>query len=472
MNRLAPLDDALLAGLREVLASRLGLHFPPERRGDLEKALASACRELGFPDASACARGLLSEPITQARVEILAGYLTVGETYFQRDARAFELLERHVIPELLRSRSEDNWQLRLWSAGCCTGEEPYTIAMLLDRALPASRKGNVTILATDVNPRFLAKAARGVYGEWSFRATPPWLRERYFTRRRDGLFELRLEIRRMVTFSYLNLADESYPSLATNTTAFDVVFCRNVLMYFAPGQIRTVAERLHRALCDGGWLFVSPSEMSQRLFAQFALAELDGALAYRKPARDGTRVERPLAALTHASQQAGAKPADARRAPLGRRDAAGPVAASRGAPAPFLALARREADEGRLDRALEWCEKALAADRLEPVAHYLHATIRLERGEREAAAHAFERALFLAPELVLAHVALGNLRMSERRRGEARWHFGNALAVLHKLPPEAPVPESGGLTAARMSEIVGSLRRSLVPESFPEERTA
>ncbi len=472
----APLADTLLAGLSAMLSARTGLHFPRERWDDLEKGLASACRELGFSDPASCARWLLSEPMTQGQLEILASYLTVGETYFLRDARSFEVLEQRVLPDLLRSRSEAEWRLRIWSAGCCTGEEPYSIAMLLDRVLADSRKRNLTILATDINPLFLRQAARGVYGEWSFRALPGWMRERYFTRRRDGRHEVRPEIRRMVTFAYLNLADEVFPSLATNTNALDVIFCRNVLMYFSPERVAAAAGRLHCALCEGGWLFVSPSEMSQALFPKFAMVDLGGALAYRK--------------FAHGEAQAVAQPSPASRASasslapqvvatFGALESAMPArppvrsadvepgtrpqppAAAAGEGASPFEMARRDADEGRLDAALAWCDKALAADRLDPMHHYLHAMIQLERGQRDAAALALERALYLAPELVVAHVALGNLRMGQGRYPEARRHFGNALELLRKLPDNALVPESDGLIAGRMVDIVASLRLSL-----------
>lgn len=479
-SRQEPLDDVFRAQLSELLAARLGLHFPRERWTDLDRGLALACRELGFSDAASCARGLVSAPLTQGQVEVLASHLTVGETYFMRDARSFEILEQRIVPELLRARGEAEWRLRIWSAGCCTGEEPYSIAMVLDRALPLARRRNVSILATDVNPRFLAKAARGVYGEWSFRATPGTMRERYFTRRKDGRYEINPEVRRMVTFSYLNLAEEGFPSLATNTNALDVVFCRNVLMYFPAERVAAMAHRLHCALCDGGWLFVSPGEMSQALFPQFAMVNISGVLAYRKSAH-GTPANATEPRAGRASSSGAARSRTTPRsatAPPWAQEAASFVGrgVTQAPSASALAvndevcspieLARREADAGRLDAALEWSEEALAADRLEPVHHYLHAVIQIERGEHEAAARAFERALYLAPEFVLAHVALGNLRMGQGRPLEARRHFDNALELLRRLPPESDVPESGGLSAERMADIVEGLRVNVLPASI------
>jgi chemotaxis protein methyltransferase CheR len=148
--------------------------------------MAGAARELGFSDPQSCARMLLSEPLTQATLATLASHLTVGETYFFRDGNTFSALEERILPELLRERREAGRRLRIWCAGCCTGEEPYSIAMLLDRLLPDAEAWNITILGTDINPHFLRKAGDGVYGEWSFRDAPAWVRDRYFVRRRDG----------------------------------------------------------------------------------------------------------------------------------------------------------------------------------------------------------------------------------------------------------------------------------------------
>ena len=281
MDLRRPLADALLAAVSEFVAQRIGLHFPPERWRDMERGLEAAAREFGLADAETCARALLASPLTHAQLEVLASHLTVGETYFFREKNSFAALEEHIFPELLRARRGAERRLRIWCAGCCTGEEPYSVAMLLDRLMPDAEAWNLSILGTDINPRFLKKAAEGVYGEWSFRDTPGWVRERYFTRRRDGRYELQPRIRKRVMFSHLNLADDAYPSLVSNTNAMDVILCRNVLMYFTAEQARQAAANLRRALMSGGWLIVSPTETSNALFAPLSPVQFPGALLYR-----------------------------------------------------------------------------------------------------------------------------------------------------------------------------------------------
>ncbi|MGB7541433.1 MAG: CheR family methyltransferase [Burkholderiales bacterium] len=476
-----PMPDSLFSRLSDFLIAQMGLNYPRERRRDLERGIAAAAREFGFSETEACVRWLLSAPLTRNQIEILAGHLSVGETYFFREKRSFEALEEHIVPQLLRARGDAGLRLRIWSAGCCTGEEPYSIAMLLDRLIPDLEKWSITILATDISPRFLRKAAEGIYGEWSFRDTPAWIRERYFNRRKDGRFEIKPHIRKRVTFCHLNLAEDGYPSLWSNTNAMDVIFCRNVLMYFAAEQTRKVAGRLHRCLVDGGWLITSPTEASNITFSAFTAVEFPGVVLYRKMAGGGPQaaVIKPQVpvfdeqAWAFRPQHPGvppqpavvdeARPASPKDAPDGPEQIGSVEAHSREQDereAPSRA-ARICADQGKLAEAIDWCSQAIAADKLNPAHHYLLAAIQQEQGQSDAAERSFKRTLYLDPDFALAHFALGNLRLSQGRRREARRHFGNARALLQARPQDELLLESGGLTAGRLGEIILSAQESL-----------
>ncbi|MBT9612564.1 MAG: chemotaxis protein CheR [Burkholderiales bacterium] len=457
-----------LSALSEFLATRIGLNFPRERWSDLERGIAAVAPEFGFSDAESCARWLLSTPLTHPMIETLASHLTVGETYFFREPRSLEVLENHILPALLARHGVER-RLRIWSAGCCTGEEPYSIAMLLDRLIPDQRGWNITILATDINSKFLRKAAEGVYGEWSFRGTPAWLRERHFKKRRDGCFEIAPHLKRKVTFSYLNLADDAYPSLANNTNAMDVIFCRNVLMYFTPERVKAAAQNYYRSLVDGGWLIVSPAETSNALFAPFTAVAFPGVVLYRKTAEAehrATVVQYPSPALVLPPEALTTPPA-----PIVPPEPmvvetmhAAPIHDAPSKPVDHAALSRnaREcANQGRLAEATGWCEKAIAADKLNPAHYYLLATIRQEEGQTNEAVQSLNHALYLNPGFVLAHFALGNFRLSQGRHREAERHFGNALALLRQYPRGETLPESDGLTAGRLAEIIASVISSM-----------
>ena len=466
MDMRCTLPRSLLSELSEFVAARLGLYFPEERWGDLDRGVAAAAREFGFPDAESCARRLLSASLTRSHIEVLASQLTVGETYFFRERQSLEILEQHIVPELLRRRRDGERHLRIWSAGCCTGEEPYSVAMLLERLVPDRKAWNITVVATDINPHFLRKAARGVYGEWSFRDTPEPIRERYFRKRKDGRWELHARIRNRVAFSYLNLAEDVYPSLLNNTNAMDVILCRNVLMYFNADQAKTVCGNFFRSLVDGGWLIVSPTETSNTLFSSFSPVQFPGAVIYAKGSGTAPRAlfathEAPPLALERDAIRPAA-PAIASEPTLVQAPAPGEsLAPGQSDGDRAAAAARNFANRGSLAEAIDWCRKAIAADKLNPARHYLLASIRQEQGEAEAAVRSLTRALYLDSGFVLAHFAMGNIELSRGRYRDARRHFTNALATLRAHLHDEILPESDGMTAGRLTEIVTSVLASL-----------
>lgn len=486
MSRSVPL--ALLSASSELIGATLGLHFPEERWPDLERGLASAAPELGQPDAQALAQWLRSASPSRSEIEILASHLTIGETYFFREKESFQFFEETIVPELLRSRVGKNRRIRIWSAGCCTGEEPYSIAMILDRIVPQRSGWNITILATDINPRFLRKAAEGLYSEWSFRAMPPGARERWFRKRSGRLWELEPRIRSRVTFSCVNLATDIFPALVNDTNAMDVIFCRNVLMYFSAERGAEIVQKFHQALAPGGWLLVNPAETSSSTFSAFQAVSHSGGTAYRKPGVGESRLS-PASFLTpavsqpspHSFQASSPAPLELPRPNTFIRASA---AAIRAAPEPsdalpeeddpreLVARARRCANEGRLEEAARWCRLAIAAEKMNPAHHYLFSAVCREMGEMDRAAESLGRALYLDPEFVLAHFGLANIELARGRRGAATRHFSNALAALRTHEEEEILPESEGLTAGRLTEIIESLLASVPDDHPPERRSA
>ena len=438
----------------EIVAETTGLHFPPDRFDDLQRGVTSSASALGFDDVAACADWIGSVVLAPKQVRILASHLTIGETYFFRDRNTYDAFAGCMLEAIVRERRNRSQRLRIWSAACCTGEEPYSLAMALHQALPDLSKWDVTILATDINPVFLEKAAAGIYGEWSFRAESSDIKARYFRRTADGRYAVIPEIRAMVKFAPLNLmSDLAYPSLVTDIHAMDVIFCRNALMYFAPAAMRKVIEKLHDALVPGGWLAVSPSEASHALFKQFVLVKSHGALLYRKGVADAPEV--PAWSWSPVADQAD-EAADAAPEPVG---SGAPTAASSEAATPesCAAAARMHADLGELEQALAWCDRWTAADKLDPRGHYLRAVILFEQGSNFDARTALQRALFLQPDFVLAHYTLGSLASRSGAEDGARRHYTNALLLLNRYAVDDLIPESDGLTAGRLTETITSM---------------
>ena len=275
-------SDPLLQQLSERIEARTGLHFPPARFADLRRGLTQAGLESGVDDAQAYVEALLSRDISHADLANLAGWLTVGETHFLRDERAFEYLETVLLPELIAAKRGGDQRLRIWSAGCATGEEPYSIAMLLHRLLPDLKDWQISLLGTDLNPKVLARASTGIYTEWSFRGTPGWVKARYFVARGGGRYEIQPWLKQMVQFADLNLAEDSYPRILNRTHGLDLIICRNVLLYFAPASIPRVIQRFHRALVESGHLVMGSVEACHMEFPEFTAIPAPGMALFRK----------------------------------------------------------------------------------------------------------------------------------------------------------------------------------------------
>lgn len=472
------------------IARHLGLHFPRERWDDLQRGIASACADLGFESPDHCVDKLLARPLTREQLEILASHLTIGETYFFREKSSFDALEKQVLPELIRTRRGGDQHLRLWSAGCSTGEEAYSLAMLVHGLLPDLRQWNVTILATDINARSLAKAASGNYSDWSFRGTPASIRKQFFTVNGQR-HELLPHLRHMVTFAYLNLAEDAYPSLLTNTNAMDIIFCRNVLMYFTPGLARNVLGRFHRALVPGGWLSISPCDAANLPPGLFESARLPGVILHKKEQSESPAAferaparQKPMRPVSRATVPLSQAPPPARRAVkvvsapsalerAGEFHARGQYTAAVDLARRHLAehprdvnamdlLARACANQGRLGEALEWCDHALSLEKLAAGRHLLRATILQEQGQADEAIAALKRVLYLDPGHPLAQYALGNVLHQQKRNGEAASHFGYALELLSRRPADEVLPEAEGMTAGRLREVIQMTLKSEV----------
>ncbi len=258
----------------------LGLHFTDKQLEGMGHSVMKAALELkrdSQPDS--LQKWLENSSLRKDELDALARHLSVGETYFFRENTGLDLFINEIIPGF---RQQDPGQeIRIWSAGCSSGEEPYTLAMLLKENIPDIHNRNVRILASDFNADALNKAKSGVYTPWSFRETSEIHKSKYFTPVGKH-FEIKKEIREMVTFFQLNLAGTTYPSADNGTENLDVIFCRNVLMYFMPEMAIDVANRFFRALKQDGWLITSQVELHEDYYAAFQKLRYNQGIFYRK----------------------------------------------------------------------------------------------------------------------------------------------------------------------------------------------
>jgi chemotaxis protein methyltransferase CheR len=478
--------DLDLDRFQELVREVSGLELPAARRADLRRAVERSLAATGLGDAEALHRHLLGAA-GRAALEAFVGDLTVGETHFFRNRPQFEALERHILPELIERRRPTR-RLRLWSAACSTGEEPYSLAILVDRLLGDRSGWDVRILATDINRAALERARRGRYGAWSFREVPADVAAAFFVRR-DGGFEVAGRIREAVIFAHLNLAEDRWPSPATGTVDLDLILCRNVLIYFGEELTRRVAAKLHGALSDGGWLLVAPAELSLEVFRRFAVANLNGAVAYRKPPTPAqtwaTSPTPAIAAHPRAAPAHARPPAPRPRAgtpeprppvpspPVGERSRSPEV----GQPAVHsprdrgsqdlspqdtgdgqaaLLAARAHLDRLEVDQAQEWAEVACRQQPLSAPAHYLRGLALQEAGRLDEALAALRRSVFLDPGSVLAQVAMADLLARQGEPTRARSVLRAAAALLDQVDPAEPVAGEDGPTAARVRDLIAA----------------
>lgn len=495
-----------LEKLNRHLSRHIGLNFYPGRRADLERGINKAASEFGFDQPQQCVNWLLEAPLDKKQIEVLSSILTIGETYFFRQQDSFDLLRLNILPAILQSDRPVPNKIRIWIAACSSGEEAYSVAMLLDRMGKQVKGLNIALLATDINIKALEKAESGIYTQWAFRNTPPWVQNNYFTPVDKKKFEILPRIRDMVKFEYLNLAEDNYPSLVSNTNGMDIIFCRNVLMYFASDRAKEVLKRIHKSLVTGGWLIMAPTDAfhltGNTLFDQHPshtsiyrkntavpLPDLSIEESMSFPQSADFPIEQPPPEPSSTVYSTGAEHLpgvpvnnvdshqpkeekdilkdiliEARELfttgnylaviqllqPLIEKNTNGSVLI----PDICLLMARTHANLGKLDDALDWSERALTINKLDTHSHYLKAVILMEQGKSAEAVHSLRRCIYIDPDFILGHFTLGNLYYQDRNTNQALRSFNNALELINPLPADTVVSIEEGLFAGRLKDII------------------
>ena len=460
----------------QLVRRRTGLIFAEARRAAFEAALVRGLRRSTGGEADGYLARLELEP---AVLDDLVAEITVGETYFFREPQQFAVIRDEVIPALLPPQGRDR-PLRIWSAGCASGEEPFTLAIVL-RELGLN--GAANIVGTDLSRIALARARQAVYTPWSLRGVPEDVIRSHFVAVGEK-FSLVPAVREAVDFRYLNLAEDAYPSLPTGIWGMDLILCRNVLIYFDKDTVVRVARGLLESLGDDGWLLLGSSDPMIGGLVPCDVEVTAAGLAYRRASamrtggnRPGSAAVSPEPVLEHqrvpeTAETAPAPGADAREPDPPMED---PTEAARcyavrdyrraaevatavvrrddGDPALWIVLVRSLANQGQLAAAGLACAAALDRHRTSAELAYLHAMLLAEAGRCSEAASAARRALYLDRRLVVAHLALGG---ALARLGEvegARRALGNAERLLVSLPPDAILPASDGEPAGRLAEM-------------------
>lgn len=433
MNKKIPdmkLEASDYQALEALVSAKTGLKIDKLRPEELFQTIAEMLKSSGLETILELCQALMECQTVDPLWRQLIDRITIGETYFFRDAAQCNALQNTVLPELIAKKRKSFRHLSLWSAGCATGEEPYTLAIMLRELIPDIADWTFTILATDINLTGLEIARRGIYKARSFRMeTRPDVQDRWFKTRGQN-YELDPAVRNMVEFAPLNLVSGDYPSFESRTMNLDLIICRNVTIYFEEQTTRRIIERFQPALNDGGWLVVGHAEPMAAVYEGFTPRNFPNAVLYQK------HTERPTAVVLPSVQRS-PLPEDLPAA------LAAPIASRRPNKTKIDALKEARAAAGREDwNALQqWLVSAEHANPMNPEVHYLRGLMLMHTQHLDGALQALRRAIYCDPSFALAHYAIGDLHEKNGNHPEARrcW-LRSQQAVAARQPHEDLAP--------------------------------
>jgi chemotaxis protein methyltransferase CheR len=461
-----PLSDAEFAEVRAYLVAEAGLVFDESRRAGLSATLADRVATVGADDIAGYLTVLRSKDGASERQRLLDS-VTVQETHFFRNPPQMEALRRQVLPDLLRLAGGRERPLTIWSAGCSTGEEPYTLAMLLLELSPMlGTQTQARILGTDVSSQALRAAGRATYTGRSLDATPPMVRDRWLEPEPGGSYRVKDQARRLVELRLHNLVTEPAPF---GPGEVDLIVCRNVTIYFDRETTAAIIASFAGLLAEGGYLVLGHSETLWQMTDAFTVVPVGDAFVYRRSVDELVTT----AAAGRPAVAAGAVPSHggsgAHGAPggtggsgvVGKRVAVGvgasAAAASRTAPAPpdvtrraatrgadsrrdadlLLADARTRLASGDYAAAAMSAAQAVASDPLRPPAYVVLGQARLTLGQDAVAVETLRKAVYLDPAGGHAHFLLaGALSRTGQHAAAAVSYRAAARAVAGMTPAE------------------------------------
>lgn len=453
--------DPCFPELKRFVVALTGLSYFASREVDLAARVRRRMAATGAPDCSTYLA--LTRERRNGEQDALIHELTIGETHFFRFSEQFDALREIVFPELIQ-RNRDRRQLRIWSAGCSIGAEAYSLAILLDRSFGAQlHDWSVSILGTDIDTEFLARARSGVFAEWALRGLSRAQRAEYFTET-DGGWKIDPRYQRWTSFLKQNLVQDSLPAPELGLGSLDLILCRNVMIYFDERTINRLVSSFQRCLSPEGWLLVGHAEGNAEAFQRFRAYQARGAVLFQNAPADGDAGTGVATAAGHGGSGAPVRQPAPSASPFEELQNWRPYSLPGRAAATPLA----EPSEGNLvldtvdeihvlvDRG-DWAaagQQARSLREAQPLnawAYYYEGLVLAHTGKVAEAEAALRRALFLEPEFPLAYYNLGLLLAAQGSRTGAHRAFRNTLRTLEGVPPDTPLAGSD-LTVALLQD--------------------
>ncbi|MDD4928412.1 MAG: hypothetical protein PHP85_03915 [Gallionella sp.] len=476
--------DSLAAELEDafcrLIARRTGIVLQDHQLSNLRDTLRKGCAHFFYRNAAHYLDELQRAADWSEPLQYLISGVTVGESYFFRDSCQIELLRETLLPRMIDAkRASGNLSLRVWSAGCSEGQELYTMALLLLELIPDIVQWRIHLLGTDINSEVVARAMCGRYSDWSFRATPQAVRERWFTPA-GNKYEIHSQIRQMAHFAYLNLSADVYPSILGQTNAMDLILCRNVFIYLDREAVRRSMAQYASCLVEGGVLMLGASDPVEYMHTPLELRQTNFAGYFYKasapgaPSANQARVcpdaalssdSEPDPAPTMAVENSAAVQSDEQMDELielfDRADWSAVLvqveaACKRGDENSKLwqMSARALANLGRLDEAQRACVRSLQLDPGNKHAYLIQSLILSELDHIEEAEDALRRALYLDRSFLEAHYEIGMLKVRSGNLTEGIKSLGTALKLAQSGEPERKLHNAGGMTYSRFAQVL------------------
>ncbi|HEX2909282.1 MAG TPA: CheR family methyltransferase [Chloroflexia bacterium] len=436
---------------RNLLRQQIGFGYPEgldrEFAFKLQRALANQPHSLSrlLSEISAVPNGQAVQLLKPLLPELL-----IGETYFWREPDTFEALKTHVLPELAARKAGLFHLIRAWSAACSTGEEVYSLSILL-RHFFKNTDWVVSVMGSDLNETALDFARQATYGRNSFRLATDFYPNSFEDLPGGNLRRVKEEFRSNVRFQKLNLASQDYPLPATDTCNYDLIFCRNIFIYFSPELIQQVVDRLYNALNDGGYLIVSPCEYSTRYFQRFEAVQCGTVTLYRKP--DSFK---PLEfnIPPSLSLQPVAKKPVALELPAPGVSRVSPVKNKTGGKeAELLSKAREEAQSGQITAAIETSLEIIELNQLFAEAYLLMVKLYLELEQPETALDMARRFNYLHPSRPEGFYYLASLHQALGRNRRAAQNYRRLLESLQELRDDSEFEYIPGLSCGNLRRV-------------------
>lgn len=417
----------------------------------LRKVVAERVRVLNLSGAEQYCHILESNVDIRHERKELTLLLTVGETYFFRDHGQHALLQNNILPELLERRKAER-ALRIWCAACSSGEEVYSLAILLDELMPDQSQWNIFILGTDINHGAIEKARLGIYTEWSFRSISDERRQRYFHPHKNT-WVLDNAIRNRVIFQSSDLVADEFPDQATELHDMDLILCRNTFIYMAPLMVSGIADKFTETLTEGGILITGHGELYAHHLGKLRTRVFPESIVYQKfSAPFYLPTKAAVAEIPHSASEKWIASLPAKRKinaiTAQHADAVKETLASE------MQQAWQYANQGQRDRAAKFCGAMVAKNPLVAEPHYLLALLAQDRGDFVEAKGLLKKVIYLDPLFIAAYLDLGDLYAREGDDARARTMRMTARDLLKMLPVDGQVKLYGTATVSTVLQYV------------------